>query len=103
MFHQLSCQLGNLPIALHCIFPQGSVAFSKLANFPAFIDLADVDDERISGTFYPDGFTLYNSKTDADGEDFFFRTVYQYKEIPLLKKWLQQLNLSMPKEVYGSV
>jgi hypothetical protein len=68
-----------------------------MVNYPPFFDLEQ--EGEIRGEFFPDGFSLH-SKTGS--EDFFFRTIYEYKKIPILLTWLQSLKLENPIRSKGA-
>jgi hypothetical protein len=91
MFAEVPVQLGNLPIGMYCLFPQGVVSFFKLANFPPFFDIEE--EGKVAAEFFPSHFVLHHK---GETLEVFFQTTYEYKKMPMLLKWLQQLQLQAP-------
>ena len=94
MIFQAQVPLGGLPIHLVVVGTQeqGSVVFVPIRQVGVICDYQTR--ENVSAWFDNDGFTLYDQ---AGGEDFAYNTVYDYKNIPLMLRWLQQQNLQQPQ------
>lgn len=92
---QFQCQvpLGSLPINLVLVGnrEQGRVVFVKVA--PVGVIVENEVRDKVSAWFDEEGFTLFDQGT---GETFNYNTLYEYKEIPLMLRWLQQQQLQQP-------
>jgi hypothetical protein len=88
--HQLQIPLGQLPVNL-VLLSNGCVVFIKVASFDVIFDQAP---EGVDAVFMDDHFII-------DGEEHSYNTMYEYKHIPGMLKWLQQQNLQEPVVMFG--
>jgi hypothetical protein len=87
--YQMQIPIGQLPINL-VLLSDGTLVFIKVANFGVIFDhkLGGVD-----AIFHEDSFTI-------NGTDYFYNTIYAYKEIPEMLQWLAQQNLQWPETIF---
>lgn len=92
--YQVQVPLGNLPVHLVLVGnkARGRVAFVKVA--PVGLILESVVAGKVGAMFTEDDFSL--SSDDGNVEAFDYNKVYDYKEIPLMLRWLQQQRLQQP-------
>jgi hypothetical protein len=90
MIHQVQMPMGALPVNLILIgnASQGAVAFIRSAITKTVFDQGEV-----SARIDEDGILLH---TGQEMLDINYNTIYEYKQIPLLLKWLQQQNMQEP-------
>lgn len=86
MIYQCQIPIGSLPVHL-VLISDGTLVFVRVAKFGVIFDQAP--DQGVGAVFSEDGFTI-------DGEEFWYNTIYNYKEKPNMLKWLQQQNLREP-------
>ena len=67
----------------------GTLAFVKVAELSTLFDQPSIQGD-INAVFYKDDFSI-------DNEPYSYNTVYEYKNIPSMLKWLQQQQLLMPQ------
>jgi hypothetical protein len=105
---QLQVPIAGMPVHLICcLVPgttvvngitynvEGKVAFVKVAQFDTVFDQPQNRGD-IGAIFYEDSFILI----DEDWmETFNYSTIYDYKNIPRMLKWLQQQNLQLPEVI----
>jgi len=91
MIYQVQIPIGNLPINL-VLLSDGTLVFVRVAKFGCIIDQAP--EGGVGAVFYDDHFLVEN-------EEFWYNTVYRYKEKPNMLKWLQAQNLTEPSVVFG--
>jgi hypothetical protein len=94
MMFQAQIPIGSLPINLVLVGNQhkGAVVFVVVAPINNIV----YDEGTVSAAIDYQGFTL----DDGDEyENFVYNTVYEYKSIPLMLKWLQQQNLQVPQNI----
>jgi hypothetical protein len=98
MQYQVQVPLGTLPINLVLIGNQtyGRLVFVQVR--PLIGAVFDLDEhDNIHAAFYEDRFEFFGT-ADGDGDEVFeYDTIYDYKNIPLMLRWLQQQNLQQPK------
>lgn len=94
MIYQAQVPLGGLPVNLMLVGNQeyGKVVFVRVA--PVGVILDHQPHTAVSAWFDDEGFTLFSWE---GGEDFKYNLMYDYKEIPLMLRWLQQQNLQQPQ------
>lgn len=81
-------------MSLTC-YSNGMVALSLLQSpFAPFRDLLDLFHEGVSADFSQDGFKMY---TEGSSEEYQYGEYVAYKQQPLLLKWLQQQEMTMPE------
>lgn len=90
---QAQIRLGSLPVNLVLVGDRtyGEVVFVKVA--PVGITMDQVPRDEVSAWFDEDGFTFFDQHA---AEDLHYDTLYDYKNIPLMLRWLQQQNLQQP-------
>lgn len=91
MIYQVQVPIGNMPVQL-VLLSDGTLVFIKVARFGTILDQAP--EGGVGAVFTDDNFQI-------DGEDFWYNTIYQYKEKPNMLKWLQQQNLQEPVVRFG--
>lgn len=93
MTYQAQIPLGGLPVHLVLVGDntQGRVVFVKVAPVGLIFDQRERS--LVSAWFDESGFTLFDQHESADYQ---YDTMYEYKELPLMLKWLQQQNLPQP-------
>jgi hypothetical protein len=84
--HQYQIALGSLPVHL-ILLSNGTVVFIRVANFNVIFDQKH---DGVNAVFIDDHFTL-------SGTDYFYNTIYEYKQIPEMLAWLKQQNLQQPE------
>lgn len=82
----INLQLASLPIQL-ILAENGQVAFQKMGNFKTILDQPETGVQAIIDD---DGIYI-GAETEVC-----FNTLYNYKEMPELLAWLQQMNLEAP-------
>lgn len=96
MRYQVQIPLGGLPVNLVLVGNKedGQVVFVKVVpEFKAIIDFSG----DVEATFMNDGFWL---GLDMENTEWYnYNMLYRYKEIPYMLQWLQQQNLSEPRNV----
>jgi hypothetical protein len=96
MRYQVQVPIGSLPVNLVLVGnkEEGKVAFVKVA--PVGLILENVQQgKEVAAMFAEDEFCISN--TDMETEVFNYDTIYDYKNIPLMLKWLQQQKLQQPR------
>lgn len=92
---QTQIPIGSLPINLVLVGDktQGRVVFVKVA--PVGLILENIDrGKETAAMFTEDEFCISN--TDMQTDVFKYNVIYDYKNIPLMLKWLQEQNLQQP-------
>lgn len=92
--YQLQVPIGNLPVNLVLVGNKevGRVAFVQIRTVGVIVET--FEEGKVAATFFNDCFHLRDGEVE---EDFDYDTVYAYKEIPLMLRWLQQQNLQQPE------
>lgn len=93
--YQVQVPLGGLPVNLVLVGnrEQGKVVFVKVARIAkCIIDHAKLDE--VNAAFTESTIYLHDNETE---EQFAYDTIYEYKEIPLMLRWLQQQKLQQPQ------
>lgn len=101
--YQMQYPLGGLPVNLVLVGNpvRGRVVFVTAADkFKSVIDQPE-GENAIGGVFSDEGFALFEEWVGGAIETFDYNTIYDYKEIPLMLKWLQQQNLQEPNTIFG--
>lgn len=98
--YQAQIPLGGLPVHLVLVGNRddGKVVFVRVAPYNG--DILDMpnDLEGVAAMFGPEGFYLAEViYRGGNGEYFEYNTVYDYKNIPLMLRWLQQQELQQPE------
>lgn len=89
--------IGTLPVNLLMFPAVAGVAFVKVREFGLVGDFNYEGKNAVEAYFFPGSFVFSDDGLLAEGAtDYFYGTIYQYKEIPLMLKWLQQQNLENP-------
>lgn len=90
--YQVQIPLGSLPVHLMLIGNKvnGRVAFTKIMPFNYVFDVCE---NGIIAAFYPDEFDIIG---EGSTETFYYDTVYDYKELPVMLEWLKRQNLRLP-------
>lgn len=91
---QVQVPIGNLPINLVLVGNReyGQIVLIKVADFEEF----DITGEVAAKV----GNSIVLKSSEGSGT-FNYNTLYDYKQLPLLLKWLQQLNLREPNGIFG--
>lgn len=89
---QVQIPIGQMPINL-ILLSDGTVVFIKVATFGVIFDQKL---DGVSAIFEDDHFTLAES-------EFYYNTIYRYKEIPEMLQWLQQQNLQEPNVRFETI
>lgn len=94
--YQLQVPIGNLPVHLVLVGnkERGRVAFVRVQPFKTVVDQGPAG--GVDATFFQECFHLGYADLE---EQFEYETVYDYKDIPLMLRWLQQQNLQQPEGV----
>lgn len=100
---QFQCQIpiGNLPVNLVLVGnrQQAGVVFVKVQNFAPFVD--QCENGFAEAAFYSNDFVLFGGDDDGETvEEFVYNTIYYYKEIPAMLKWLQKQDLQKPENIF---
>lgn len=98
VMYQVQVPIGSLPINLVLVGNKfrGGVVFVKVAPFRTIIDQAE--NGQIAAVFTQQDFTLLS---DDAADSFEYNTVYEYKDIPVMLRWLQQQKLEQPATIFG--
>lgn len=92
--HYIQVPLGRLPLHLVCL-SNGCVAIViQQSPFNPFRDLLDLSLHGVSADFSTTGFRMYRGD---ESEEYGYGQQIEYKQQPLLLKWLQQQELEMPE------
>lgn len=86
---QVQIQLGNMPIIL-VLLSDGGLVFVLTRQIKAIIDQGN----EVEASFYADEFFFEDGT--AEPEWLSYNTVYDFRQYPLMLKWLQQQNLPNP-------
>lgn len=98
MIYQCQIPLGGLPINLLLVGnkDEGKVVFVKIAPVSCIYENASKDE--VSAMFQDTCFQFKTGDSVFDNSNVFnYNTMYDYKEIPLMLRWLQQQNLQQPE------
>lgn len=87
---QVQVNLGGLPIVLVCLSDSG-VVFVPVASFSAIIDTG----QEVNAWLFSDEFFLCDNAT-GQVQDYSYNTVYYYKDLPDMLRWLKQFKLESP-------
>lgn len=100
--YQVQIPLGGLPINLVLIGNklEGRVAFVKVRPVGTIFDEPE-EKTALHAVFNDDNFAIYVQQVGGEIEPFEYDTVYDYKNIPLMLRWLQQQKLQEPNVVFG--
>jgi hypothetical protein len=92
--YQVQVPIGGLPINLVLVGNKetGKVVFVKVAEVGVIVE--NFEDGKVAATFWNDCFHLRDGELE---EDFDYDTIHDYKNIPLMLRWLQQQNLQQPQ------
>lgn len=94
---QLQIPIGSLPINLILVGnrQQAGVVFVPVRDVGVVIEPLEAG--KVAAIFFNYGFCL-GDKSGLE-EEFSYETIYEYKNIPLMLRWLQQQNLQEPADV----
>lgn len=82
--------LAGLPVHLICL-STGLVMFTPVAKISV---VWCPSQQGVSAYLLADHFQLYAK--DVEPVDFEYQRMYDYRQVPLLRQWLQELNLQNP-------
>ena len=101
MSFQVQIPLGRLPINLVLVGNKVSaeVVFVKVADRVLLVVDQPESKDAIGAVFSEENFAFFEEWVGGAIECFEYTVVYDYKEIPLMLKWLQQQNLQEPTNV----
>ena len=86
--YQAQVAIGELlPVQL-VLLSTGSLVFIRVAKVGTIVD--QVPDNGIRAIFTDEHFQIGD-------EEFWYNTIYQYKEIPGMLQWLKQQNMVLPE------
>jgi hypothetical protein len=68
------------------------VVFVRVAAFTSILEAAKIDGSPY-GYFFEEDLILY---ADKDSGEFSYNTMYEYKQIPVMLKWLKAQELQNP-------
>lgn len=91
MLQQIQIPVRGLPIHL-VLLSNGMVVFVRVAAFSAIIEATKTDGSPY-GNFFEEDFILYVNK---ESNEFSYNTMYDYKTIPVMLKWLKSQELQTP-------
>jgi len=91
MLQQIQIPIRGLPIHL-VLLSNGMVVFVRVAAFTAILEATKLDGSPY-GYFFEEDFTLY---ADKESNEFSYNTMYAYKTIPVMLKWLKSQELQNP-------
>lgn len=98
MIYQCQIPLGGLPVNLVLVGnkEEGKVVFVKVARVGCVYDYSWQD--QVSALFQDTCFQFKTGDSEFDNSELFnYDTIYDYKNIPLMLRWLQQQNLQQPQ------
>jgi len=86
----------DFPVVL-CCFDDGTVMLKQIYNTELIIDQKP---DGITALFDGNGFSLLEPGREwGDFQDYFYGVPYNYKEMPVLRAWLEQQELISPLEI----
>lgn len=83
--YQVQVPICGLPVHL-ILLSDGTLVFIRVAKVGVIFDMPE---DGLDAILTDDGFSIA-------GEDFWYNTIYKYKEIPNMLTWLQQQKLIQP-------
>lgn len=92
MHQQINIPIGNLPLQLVCI-SNGTLGIVPTMSFKTIIDSYD-DTAKVDAIISEDAIKIVDKEQQ---KEYSYKTAYEYKYEPLLKRWLVQQDLLMPQ------
>lgn len=86
---QVQIQIGNMPIIL-VLLSNGGLVFVPIERIEAILDQG----REVEASFFQDEFYFEDGVNQI--EELSYNTIYNFKEYPLMLKWLKQQNLPNP-------
>lgn len=98
MIYQVQVPIGSLPVNLVLVGnkERGNVVFVKVGKVGTIIDQSELKD-NVGAVFIETNFCFFEEQANGAIESFEYNTLYEYKDIPLMLRWLQRQELQQPQ------
>ena len=92
---QLAFPINTLPLQLVCAYPPAQIAIQPTRKFNTIF--SDCAEGKVASVIDSEGILLSLFDGVLKRFEVEYNMLYEYKEIPILLQWLQELEMIMPK------